>query len=58
MLTLVYGYDSKRGISIWDCSFGPDSRCVNAGKLAVVVLEPEGSGSLRHYLVDVDCEGE
>lgn len=55
-LTLFYGHDSKRGINIRDYSFGLDSRCVNGGKLTAMVLEPEGDGSLKHHLVDVECE--
>lgn len=57
-LTLFYGHDSKRGINIRDHSFGLDSRCVNGGKLTALVLEPEGNESLKHHLVDVQCEGE
>lgn len=57
-LTLFYGHDSKRGINIRDHSFGLDSRCVNGGKLTALVLEPEGDGSLKHHLVDVQCEEE
>ena len=60
-LSLIYGHDSKRGINIRDYSFGLDSKCVDGGKqgkLTAMVLEPEGIDSLKHYLVDVDCEGK
>ncbi|SPO00346.1 uncharacterized protein DNG_03191 [Cephalotrichum gorgonifer] len=55
-LTLFYGHDSKRGINVRDYSFGLDSKCVDGGKLTALVLEPEGSESLKHYLVDVECK--
>ncbi|ROT42573.1 Metallo-dependent phosphatase [Sodiomyces alkalinus F11] len=42
-LTLFYGHDSRRGINIWDYSFGLDSRCVDGGKLTALVLEPDES---------------
>ncbi|KAI9832162.1 MAG: hypothetical protein M1819_004513 [Sarea resinae] len=54
--TVIYGHDSKRGLTIQQYSKGLDSGCVNGNELTALVIEG-GRFSAMQKLVKVKCKG-
>ncbi|KAF9879635.1 calcineurin-like phosphoesterase [Colletotrichum karsti] len=52
---VVYGHDSKRGLSVDKYTFGLDSGCVNGGELSALVIEATAEG-VTHAVKSVKCE--
>ena len=55
--TVIYGHDSKAGLSIRTYTKGLDSGCVKGGKLTALVIEDGGKQSIvqvrcKNYLKD------
>ena len=52
-MTVVYGHDASRSLSIRTFTKGLDSGCVKGGKLTALVIEDGGKQSI----VQVSCRG-
>lgn len=52
-MTVIYGHDAKKGLSIRDYTKGLDSGCVKGGRLTALIIEGDGKQSL----VQVHCRG-
>ncbi|TDZ38677.1 Bis(5'-nucleosyl)-tetraphosphatase, symmetrical [Colletotrichum spinosum] len=52
---VVYGHDSKKGLSLSKYSFGLDSGCVNDGDLTALVIESTTEG-VTHVIKSVKCQ--
>jgi predicted phosphodiesterase len=52
--TVIYGHDSKRGLSINIYSKGLDTACLRGGQLTALVIEAGLSG-VKQTIVQVDC---
>jgi hypothetical protein len=53
--TVIYGHDSRRGLSIGPYSKGLDSGCVRGGKLTALVIQG-GEKMTKQKLVSVKCK--
>ncbi|KFY13604.1 hypothetical protein V492_03166 [Pseudogymnoascus sp. VKM F-4246] len=54
--TVIYGHDSRRGLSIGDFTKGIDTGCLKGGKLTAFVLEGR-KREVKTSLVHVSCKG-
>ncbi|KAH0565541.1 hypothetical protein GP486_001074 [Trichoglossum hirsutum] len=54
-MTVIYGHDSHRGLSIGPYSKGLDSGCVGGGRLTALVIE-SGEKKIRQEIVSVKCK--
>lgn len=52
--TVIYGHDSKRGLSINTYSKGLDTGCLKGGQLTALVIEGGRTGA-KQTIVQVDC---
>ena len=50
-MTVIYGHDSKSGLSLKDFTIGLDSGCVKGGKLTALVVSDGGN----QEIVQVKC---
>jgi hypothetical protein len=55
--TVIYGHDSKRGLSIGKYTKGLDTGCHRGGELTALIIEPsrEGGKGMEQRIVSVDC---
>lgn len=53
-MTVIYGHDSRRGLSIEDFTKGVDTGCLKGGKLTAFVIEG-GKNHIETSLVSVKC---
>ncbi|KAH0544631.1 hypothetical protein FGG08_001281 [Glutinoglossum americanum] len=54
-MTVIYGHDSHRGLSIYPYSKGLDTGCVRGGKLTALVIEG-GAKKAKQKFVSVKCK--
>jgi hypothetical protein len=54
-MTVIYGHDARRGLSIGDYTKGIDSGCLKGGKLTALVIE-HGQEGIKTSLVHVKCK--
>lgn len=54
-MTVIYGHDSRRGLSIGDYTKGIDTACWRGGKLTAFVIEG-GKKEIQTSMVHVKCE--
>lgn len=52
-VTVVYGHDARRGLTIKKYSKGLDSSCVRGGQLTALVIDAKG----KQKYVHVECKG-
>ena len=54
--TVIYGYDSSRGLQIASYSKGIDTGCVEGGKLTALVVPIDGHNKGKQNVVSVKCQ--
>lgn len=54
-MTVLYGHDARRGLSIGEFTKGIDSGCLKGGKLTAFVIE-RGEEGIKTSLVHVKCK--
>jgi hypothetical protein len=52
--TVIYGHNSRRGLSIEKYTKGLDTGCHKGGQLTALIIEPSRDG-IEQRIVSVDC---